>query len=247
MNSSHHLSGRLAVAAGITVVSLLAAGCGSGSGTAPAATATLHGVASGLRGERYCEVLLVHAGLKGISVDVYSSSGLNDCPQSEWATLDAGRIADDDGALTAMLNGPCYWLMDSIAKDGATAETKTFGGIAMRKEATVSVGNPATASRPYTPHTVNRRADFTFNAGRQIYELVEPDGTRWVMQSWSQKTDPNLAQADLAGLASRLTPPSGWSYQVRTLTSPLHVLTATPSVQVLQDDLNNSYSQQPSG
>jgi len=238
------MSGRLAVAAGITAMSLLAAACGSSPGTAPAPTATSHVVASGLRGERYCEVLLVHAGLKGISADVYSSYGLNDCPQSEWATLDAGRIADDDGALIAMLNGPRYWLMDSIAKDSAADQTKTFGGIAMRKEATVNVGNPTTASRPYTLHTVDRRADFTFNAGSQIYELVEPNGTRWVMQSWSQKTDPTLAQADLAGLASRLTPPSGWTYQVRTLTSPLHVLTATTAAQVLQDDLTNSYSQE---
>ena len=64
------------------------------------------------------------------------------------------------------------------------------------------------------------------------------------MQSWSQKTDPTLAEADLAGLASRLHPPSGWTYQVRTLTSPLHVRTAATDAQVLQDDLNNSYSKQ---
>ena len=64
---------------------------------------------------------------------------------------------------------------------------------------------------------------------------------------WGEAIDAIAAQADLAGLASRLTPPSGWSYQVRTLTSPLHVLTTTPSVEVLQDDLNNSYSRQTSG
>ena len=247
MKPSGHLLGRLAVAAGITAAGLLAVACGSAPVNAPTTTATSHAVATGLRGERYCEVLLVHAGLHGLSADVYDSYGLNDCPQSEWAELDAGRIADDDGALAAVLSGPRYWLADSNVKDAAAGQIKTFGGIAMRKAATVNIGNPMAASRPYNPLTVDQRADFTFNAGSQIYELVEPGGTRWVMQSWSQKTDPTLSQADLAGLASRLKLPSGWTYQVRTLTAPLHVLTTTTTAQVLQDDLTNSYCQQTSG
>lgn len=188
---------------------LIAAACGTGPAPAPTTSATTRAVATDLRGKRYCEVLLVHVGLSGFSADVYNSYGLNDCPQSQWAALDSGKIANQNGALTAVLNGPRYWLMDSIVKDGAPGHTTTFGGIEMRNDATVDIGNPVTAARPYTPHTVNRRTEFTFDAGQQVYELVEPNGTRWVMQSWSQKTDPTLSQADLAGLASRLTLPTG--------------------------------------
>ena len=43
------------------------------------------------------------------------------------------------------------------------------------------------------------------------------------MQTWSQTVDPALSLGDLAGLASRLTLPAGWSYRTRTPESPLRV------------------------
>lgn len=236
--------------AGLAGLSLVAVACGSAPATAPAASApaaTSRAVASGLLDKRYCEVLLVYAGLSGLSADVYNSYGLNDCPQSAWSALNADRIADDNGALTAVLNGPRYWLMDSITKDNPAQQTKTFGSLAMRKEATVDIGDPLTARRPYTAHAVNRQTVFSFDAGRQIYELVEPSGTRWVMQTWSQQKDPRLSRADLASLGSRLSLPAGWKYEVRTLSAPLQIVTTATNALVLQDDLNNSYSKQSLG
>ena len=110
----------------------------------------------------------------------------------------------------------------------------------LREEASVQLAsmNPA----PYQLNRVNRRAVFTFDAGREIYELVDPDGRRWVMQTWSQTVDPALSLSDLAGLASRLNLPPGWSYQVRTPDSPLRVDTTAQDACVTQDDLANSYS-----
>ncbi|CPR11313.1 hypothetical protein BN971_02593 [Mycobacterium bohemicum DSM 44277] len=239
---------RAAAAAGITGLSLTAAACGSATpvSSPTAATSTTATappvVVTDLAGKRYCEVLLVHFGGEGLAADVYNSYGLNDCPEPAWSALDAKQIAKDNGALAAVLNGPRYWLMDSIAKDDPSQQTKTFGAIAMRKEATVQIGDPTTAKQPYTPHSVDRQTVFTFNAGRQIYELVEPGGTRWVMQTWSQQKDHALAQADLANLGARLTPPAGWKYVVSTLSAPLEVTTTLTSAQVLQDDLGDSYS-----
>ena len=46
---------------------------------------------------------------------------------------------------------------------------------------------------------MSRQAAFTFAAGRQVYELVAPDGTVWVMQTYSQIKDPTLSLADLPG------------------------------------------------
>ncbi len=244
MSFSRH---RVAATLGIVGVSLLAAACGSAPVTSPTTAPTHHIVANGLRGKRYCEILLVHPGKRGLAADVYNSYGLNDCPQSDWAKLDADQIANDNGVLTAVLNGPRYWLMDSIAKDDSPRQTKMFGGIAMREEATVEIGDPIKAARPYTPHAVDRQTVFTFDVGRQIYELVEPGGTRWVMQTWSQQKDPELSENDLPGLASRLAPPDGWKFDVRTLSAPLDIVTTSTSAQVLQDTLNNSYSQQTPG
>ena len=78
---------------------------------------------------------------------------------------------------------------------------------------TLSSMNPA----PYTVNTVSRNAVFVFDAGQPVFELIDPDGRHWVMQTWSQVVDPALACEDLAGLADRLNLPDGWSYRPRLL------------------------------
>ncbi|ORW16227.1 hypothetical protein AWC18_19040 [Mycolicibacter nonchromogenicus] len=194
-------------------------------------------------GKRYGEVLLVEIGPSGPQATVYNTFGLNDCPAQLWSALDAQAIAAENGAAAALLNGPRYWLMNTIEKaPQGPRETKTFGGIEMIKQAQVALSsmNPG----PYTVNEVTRHAVFVFDAGEQIYELIDPDGRRWVMQTWSQVVDPDLSRADLAGLADRLTLPAGWSYQARVLAGALRVDTTTEVARVLQDDLTNSYSLQ---
>lgn len=194
-------------------------------------------------GLRYGEVLLVRMGESGPKAAVYNSFPLNDCPGELWEKLDAEAIAKEHGAVAALLNGPRYWLMSSIEKHAAgQQETATFGGIDMIRQAVVQLSsmNPA----PYSVNKVDRKAVFTFDAGRPVFELVDPDGQHWVMQTWSQTTDTNLSLDDLPGLASRLQLPEGWTYQTRTLSSPLRVDTTTRDAHVTQDDLANSYSLQ---
>lgn len=194
-----------------------------------------------LSGKRYGEVLLVEITESGPRATVYNSFSLNDCPAELWSALDAQAIATENGAAAALLNGPRYWLMNHIEKEAqAQRETKTFGGIEMIKQATVELTsmNPA----PYLANQVSRNTVFVFNAGEEIYELVDPEGQRWVMQTFSQVADPNLSRSDLPGLAGRLDLPEGWSYQPRVLTETLRVDTTTRPAQVLQDNLTNSYS-----
>lgn len=192
-------------------------------------------------GKRYGEVLLVRMGASGPEATVYNSFPLNDCPAPLWDALDAAAIAEENGAVAALLNGPRYWLMSGIEKRaGEPQPTKSFGGIEMIEQATVqlSSNNPA----PYSINSVDRRAVFTFDTGRPVFELVDADGRRWVMQTYSQVVDKNLTLSDLAGLGSRLTLPAGWRYETRTLTEPLTVDTTDRRAHVLQDDLTNSYS-----
>lgn len=194
-----------------------------------------------LVGRRYGEVLLVTSGEAGPQATVYNSFPLNDCPAELWSALDPHTIAAENGVAAALLNGPRYWLMNGIEKEAQGPQiTKTFGGIEMIQQATVLLSsmNPA----PYIPNKVNRHTVFVFNAGQQIYELIDPQGQRWVMQTLSQVADPNLSRADLPQLADRLDLPAGWSYQPRMLTDELRVDTRTRAAQVLQDNLTNSYS-----
>ena len=196
---------------------------------------------TGLSGKRYGEVLLVTPGEAGPQATVYNSFPLNDCPADLWSALDAKAIATENGAATALLNGPRYWLMNEIEKvSQAPRIVKNFGGIDMLLQAQVllTAMNPA----PYTANQVHRHTVFTFDAGEEVYELQDPALRRWVMQTWSQIVDPDLSRADLRGLGERLNLPDGWTYQARTLTDPLRIDTTTHAAQVLQDDLTNSYS-----
>lgn len=192
-------------------------------------------------GKRYGEVLLVRMNETGPEATVYNSFPLNDCPAELWDSLDATAIAKDNGAVAALLNGPRYWLMSGIEKKaGSPQPTASFGGIEMIEQATVQLSS--TDPQPYSINKVDRKAVFTFGAGRPVFELIDAEGKRWVMQTWSQVADKKLMLDDLPGLASRLTLPEGWSYQTRTLTSPLVVDTTEREAHVLQDELTNSYT-----
>jgi hypothetical protein len=246
---------RRVVLVGIAVTAPLAA-CSSSSPktagpsvtTAPSSstttTTTRPAVATGLRGKRYCEVLLVRLEHGNASADVYNTYPLNACPEAQWSRLSEKTIATNAHVPLAFLNGPRYWLMDEIEKTPSADQVrKTFGGITMIREANVEVGPIAAALLPYAIHEVDRSTVFTFDAGTTVYELHSPNGSTYVMQSWSQQIDPNLRQADLAGLGPRLHRlPAGWTYQSRKLTAPLRVVTTTAKAKVLQDDFKNSYS-----
>lgn len=191
-------------------------------------------------GKRYGEVLLVRAGEAGPEATIYNTFPLNDCPAALWDGLDAKAIADENGAVAALLNGPRYWLMSRIGKaDRESMQRKTFGGLEMNRQATVALSsmNPA----PYNVNKVDRKAVFTFDAGREIYELVDPDGRRWIMQTYSQTVDPKLTLADLPRLSGSLSLPPGWRYETSMPTSAV-VDTTKHDASVTQDDLANSYS-----
>jgi hypothetical protein len=196
---------------------------------------------TGLSGKRYGEVLLVTPGEAGPQAAVYNSFGLNDCPAELWSALDAKAIAAENGAATALLDGPRYWLMNEIEKPNQVPRiVKNFGGIDMllQSQTLLTAMNPA----PYTANQVHRHSVSTFDAGQEVYELHDPALRRWVMQTWSQIVNPDLSRADLPGLGERLNLPDGWTYQTRTLSAPLRIDTTTHAAQILQDDLANSYS-----
>lgn len=245
---AHH---PIAVAA---VLALTVSGCGSSERSAPtdstAAPRSTSGMSpttaaasASMRGERYCEVLVVQPANGLITADVYNSWPLNECPADRWTQLDATAIAAEQAAPVVLLNGPRYWLMDSIDKsDTSSLAKETFGGIETYRQATVELGPLAEVMVPYRTHEVDRDAVFTFDAGSTVYELHAPDGSTYVMQTWSQIVDPELAEDDLVELGDRLTLPAGWTYSSRTLSVPLRVVTTNTPAQVLQDDLRNSYS-----
>jgi hypothetical protein len=196
-----------------------------------------------MRGVRYGEVLAMFLRDTGLEAEVYGTQMLNDCPQELWETLDADAIAKDMGAVFVKLNGPRYWLLDGLGSKVAVVDPvfKDFNGIQMRRIATIPIGADFAAG-PYTIRNVNRGAVFFFDAGKTVYELVDPDGRALVMQARCIGIDPNMTEESLANLGERLALPEGWSYRTRVLETELVVDTSATLATVVQDEFENTYT-----
>lgn len=195
------------------------------------------------RGKRYGEVFAAYLTDDGVRAEVFGTQMLNDCPQELWEKLDVEAIRVEMDAVFVKLNGPRYWLIDAIGAKTAVVEPviREFGGIEMRRLAEIDLGaNPA--STPYTLRQVHRGAIFFFDAGKPVYELLDPDGTPYVMQAYCVGVDPSLTEEDLAGLGERLQLPPGWTFRTRILTEELVIDTSDRPATVVQDEFENTYS-----
>ncbi len=198
---------------------------------------------SDLRGVRYGEVLGVFARNDELEGEVYGTQMMNDCPQELWEKLDAGEIAKDLGALFVKLNGPRYWVIDGVGTKVVTVEpvTHDFGGIMMRRIATVPLGKQP-GGVPYMIRNVNRGAVFFWDAGKTVYELVDTEGRNFVMQAYCVGVDASLTEESLSSLGSRLALPEGWTFRTRVLEEELVADTSDHLATVVQDELENTYT-----
>jgi hypothetical protein len=196
-----------------------------------------------MRGVRYGEVLAMFLRDTGLEAEVYGTQMLNDCPQELWETLDADAIAKDMGAVFVKLNGPRYWLLDGLGSKVAVVDPvfRDFNGIQMRRIATIPLGADFAAGA-YVVRNVNRGAVFFFDAGKTVYELVDPEGRAFVMQARCVGVDSNMSEASLVNLGERLALPEGWSYRTRVLDSELVIDTSATLATVVQDEFENTYT-----
>lgn len=199
-------------------------------------------VQSNLRDTRYCEVLLANVNLPNVHVTVYNTIGLNDCPDAAWSLLDANTLATEHAASFASLNGPRYWMIDAFVRAAIPDPTVvTFGSIDMRAAAAIDLTlAEAMQQAPYQPRQIQRDTTVRFVANRPVYELVDPAGRIFDMQSYSVQTTAQTA-ADLATLGDRLVLPTDWTFRTRVLTADLVVTAIDQVATVVQDDLGNTY------
>lgn len=196
-----------------------------------------------MRGVRYGEVLAVYLRDTGLEAEVYGTQMLNDCPQELWESLDADAIAKDMGAVFVKLNGPRYWLLDGLGSKVAVVDPvfRDFNGIQMRRIATIPLGADFAAGA-YVVRNVNRGAIFFWDAGKPVYELVDPDGRPFVMQARCVGVDSDMTEELLATLGDRLALPAGWSYRSRVLESEMVIDTSATLATVVQDEFENTYT-----
>ena len=196
-----------------------------------------------VRGVRYGEVITAFLRDGRFEAEVFGTQFLNDCPQEQWDALDAEAIAADTGAVAVKLNGPRYWVLDGMGVKVAVVEPvlREFGGLPMRRLAVIDLGDTP-GTRPYSDVHVQRGAVFFFDAGKPVYELVDPDGLAYVMQAYCIGVDPGMDEPGLATLGGRLSMPEGWTYRTRVLEDELVVDTTATVATVLQDEFENSYT-----
>lgn len=200
-----------------------------------------------LRNKRYCEVLYGERAFFNLRIKVFSTEGINDCSADLWAQITKESVVATRGASFVLLNGPRFWVMDQInvVNGGAEKADEMFVNLQMRQRATLTINIWDQLFQPqfYSARAINRKTEFIYRAGSNIYELISPQGEVYVMQSYSQMVDKNLAEDGLLLLGEKLILPQGWKFRVvkkgRDLT-----LRANSVAHVLQDNLRNSYQRQ---
>lgn len=197
---------------------------------------------SDLRNFRYGEVIPTFECDGGLITEVYVSMGFNDCPEDQWYMIDGNELQSQLGAVGINMNGPRHWLVNQTVDNGSSGgsgnqKISTFGTLQMQMRAQISGEIDET---PFAENQVERSTTYTFQAGNEVYKLVNPDGEEYIMQSYSRTINPDLAIDDLASLGASLDLPSGWTYQAEVLSSDL-ILVADGIAIVIQDELANSY------
>lgn len=192
---------------------------------------------------RYCEVLIARTENENeLIADVWNSLAFGSCPQEQWEALDAEEIKNDfPDAVMVMLNGPRFWVLQEISDNGPprTREIHTFGEITMFLAATLRIADP-TQAQPYNESLVDRDTTYRFTKSNRVFELRDPEGKTYVMQSFSRIVDVDLTFDELIDLGERLSLPDGWRFDTRILEEDL-VVVATGVATVIQDELKNTY------
>jgi len=214
---------------------------------------------SDLYNSQYCEVLLkVPSSASGLPV--FNTTGYDTCPYYSTLTGQAVVKAYNDiyiagnsyglpaGATGFIVDWPRNWVYDTAAEDVPPGTTQylildvpgpgvpdtTFGFVGF---------NTDISGLPYVTSNVVRNATWTYNANNLIYQLLDPSGNLYVMQSYARFIDASLTINDLknAGyMTSLLALPTGWSYSVAQLTQQFNNVSQGNAILV-QDALGNSY------
>lgn len=242
--------------AGVSVFSLafMLISCGGGSSSS-SATASANQIPSELRDYPYCEVVPNTIANGIITEHVFNTLKYGPCSSTQFATVTEQNIIDAYNAsypgnsTSATINGPRAWVVDTLTATGGVTtsdQSLVVNGIEFSLTGIVSrpVGSPALGSDPYVPYTVNRNTIYLFKAGTLVYELTDPSGNVYVMQSYSKQIDPNLRLSMLPYIGPTNQLAAGWTYSSRRLSADL-TLTAAGSTTIVNDYYANTYQINP--
>lgn len=192
------------------------------------------------RDMRFGEILVI----KEKTIEIYNTTGLNDCPAKLWDAMDLEATKKQFGAKAIQKNGPHYWMFDKLTV--SLGEKASFGGIEARWAASIDpalIGKSDKGSEPYRVFNPKKTQKMVYSKGKPVYELVDPDGHVYVLQA---REDAFPIQT-LPLLGEKMTKlPKGWQYRTRVLTEDL-VLDLTPDTTIfgVGDEFHQYYTRIP--
>jgi len=194
---------------------------------------------TGTRNMRFGEILVV----KQTGIDVYNTTGLNDCPAELWNKMDLEQVRKQFDALKVEKNGPHYWMMDS--QTVSFGEKASFGGLEARWAARLDpaiVMKAAQGSEPYKIFNPKKTQRMVYSKDKPVYEVQDPDGHVYVLQAHEKR----FPIETLANLGQQLNLPDGWNYRSRTLTEDL-TLDLRPDITIyaLGDEFHQYWTRIP--
>lgn len=193
------------------------------------------------RNMRFCEVLVIN----GDYVNIYNTSGLNECPEDAWNAIDPAAMAKDLGVDGIQKNGPHYWVMDS--QTIGFGETQSFNGIDARWGARIptSALGGSEGSAPYMPFKTCKTQKMVYDAGGKVWEMIDDKGEVWVLQAHEAQ----FTLDDLDTLGSQMKSlPEGWTWRTRTLDKQLVLdLKESECNMGIGDEFHQYYTLEPAG
>lgn len=195
--------------------------------------------ASGIRDGRYCEIII---GKSLTTYAVYNTWGLNHCPEDKWGKITVKSVQNEMNASRVHLNGPRYWVIDGFEKTNLqNPKVNTIGGIAMREAGILHLNlSSLLKNKFYTPREVDRQTTWIYDANKRVYELIDPTGQVYVMQSYSTNLHPQTLSS-LKNLKTSLHLPAGWQFKTGILTKTEKLVAINKKATVIQDDFLNTY------
>lgn len=192
------------------------------------------------RGLRYCEIILAKTRL---NFTVFSTMSLNDCPEEAWNKLTVKSIKQKTGSFFVYLNGPRYWAIDGHENTSLLNKKQySLDGINMLEVGSVHLkfSDIISGSSPYHEHQVNGPLTLIYKAEQPVYELINPKGNVFVMESYHIEKNA-LTLKRLSQLGTELKLPKGWRFRTGQLKTQMALKTHDNKTIVIQDNLLNTY------
>ncbi|KAL4518026.1 hypothetical protein Ndes2437A_g04337 [Nannochloris sp. 'desiccata'] len=224
--------------------------------------ATMAAAQNTTRGNRNCEML---ANVNGQQF-VYNSgccgkpaNTADSCPEEFFneAVANIDTSTEELKASEILINGPRYITYDIAALIGSGGEGSNaaqtaasagtpiqynFTNLAMEVKSVLDVPLKALYGvEDYEETLSGRSTNFTYLKGKEVYELVNPEGVAYRMFAFAPLAQPNLTMKDLPTLGETFVKlPEGWKYQVRVLDAS-DSLISQGAACIVTDEIGDQY------